>query len=51
MNKLIQDSSNGVDQLKNEIKSSDARLRAVKSGIPLSTVVPKREESFYVPEL
>jgi hypothetical protein len=34
--KLINDSSNGSELLKNEIKNSDNRLRAVKSGVSLA---------------
>ena len=37
--KQINDSSNGSQMLKNEIKNSDNRLRAVKSGLPLARVV------------
>jgi hypothetical protein len=33
---MILDSTNGSDILKNEIKNSDNRLKAIKSGIPLT---------------
>jgi hypothetical protein len=51
MTRMIEDSSNGSQFLKSEILSSNLRLRAVKSGIPLSTVVPWKEPNFYVPKL
>lgn len=35
LQKIIQDSSNGADLLNMEIKQSEVRLKAVKSGIPL----------------
>ncbi len=34
-----------------EIKQSEVRLRAVKSGIPLEEVVPKQDERYYTPNL
>lgn len=37
--------------MKTEIKSSDNRLRAVKSGIPLASVIKKKDNKFYVPDL
>jgi hypothetical protein len=48
---MIQDSSNGTDVLKTEIRSSVNRLKAVKSGIPLSNVAPHNDENYYVPDL
>lgn len=49
--KLINDSSNGADLLKNEIKNSDNRLRSVKSGISLAKVVQKPGAGYYVPDI
>ena len=49
--KLINESSNGSELLKNEIKNSDNRLRAVKSGISLAQVVPKPSAGYFVPEV
>ena len=48
---MIQDSSNGSDLLKQEIKHSDCRLRAVKSGIPLDVIMPKNDTSFFIPDI
>ena len=49
--RIIEDSSNGSEWLKLEIKRSDGRLKAVKSGIPLSKVVPKKDADFFIPVL
>lgn len=48
---MIQDSSNGSDLLTQEIKHSEGRLRAVKSGVPLDQVVPQQDASFYIPDV
>lgn len=40
LTQLIQDSSNGAEVLKNEIKLSDNRLKLVKSGMPLTKLAP-----------
>ena len=37
--------------MRNEIKNSDNRLKAVKSGIALSQVVPKPGAGYYVPDV
>ena len=49
--KLINDSSNGSHLLKNEIRNSDNRLKAVKSGLPLSRVVSQPNAGYYVPDV
>lgn len=46
---MIQDTSNGTEMLKTEIKAADDRLRAVKSGIPLTQVVPAKDDTYYNP--
>jgi len=48
---VINDSSNGSHLLKNEIRNSDNRLKAVKSGLPLSRVVSKPSAGYYVPDI
>lgn len=48
---LIKNSSNGSEWLKEEIRRSDNRLTAAKSGLPLSKIVPKLDVSFYTPNL
>lgn len=37
--------------LRTEVRSSDNRLKAVKSGIPLSNVAPHKDENYYVPDV
>jgi hypothetical protein len=39
LNKLIQGSDNGAQHLRQEVRSSDCRLKSVKSGLPLGAVV------------
>lgn len=51
LKKLIADCSNGADVLKTEVRSSQNRLKAVKSGIPLSNVVPHKDDSYFIPDL
>ena len=48
---MIAESSSGTDFLRSEIRSSEGRLAAVKSGIPVSMVVPVIYEEFFTPEV
>ena len=48
---MIAESSSGTDFLRSEIRSSEGRLAAVKSGIPVSKVVPVIYEEFFTPEV
>ena len=51
MKRIISDSSNGSDALKNEVKFSDSRLKKVKSGIMCDMLITKKDESFFIPDL
>jgi hypothetical protein len=51
MKRLIEDSTNGSVWLREEIKRSDQRLKAIKTGNPLNKVVPQQEVNFFTPDL
>ena len=48
---MIAESSTGTDFLRSEIRSSEGRLAAVKSGIPVSVVVPAINEEYFTPQV
>ena len=48
---MIQDSSNGSDILNREIKNSEGRLKAAKSGVPLEQICPEQDASYYIPDV
>lgn len=49
LDRIIQESSNGRDSLKTEIRNSRTRLEAVKCGVLLSELVKEKDETFYTP--
>jgi len=51
MNRLIEDTDNGSELLKEEIKRSDQRVRAAKTGNPLNKIVPEYDINFFTPDL
>jgi len=51
MKKIIADCTNGSEILKTEVLHSQNRLKAVKSGLPISNVIPYKDENYYIPEL